>query len=142
MNNPSYRAVHAIPAFMVGGLVWCVLAALLSRLDYGVLGYFSVPGYSTWFILFSAAAVFFPVFFVLRWINRLNMATFPGGLTLATLALVMIGEPASATLTALLTVMAFISGTVAFWCSGVARVQIRAARSNNSFKPKPLRGSA
>ena len=114
MSNLSYRAAHAIPAFMVGGLVWCVLAVFLSRLDYGVLGYFSVPGYPTWLILLTAAAAFFPLFFILRWVKLLNIGTFAGGLALLTLALVSLGESSSATLTVLLVAMSAVSGAVAF----------------------------
>ena len=114
MNTLSYRAAHAIPAFMVGGLVWCVLAVVFSRLDYGVLGYFSAPGYPTWLILLTAAAAFFPLFFVLRWLKLLNMGTFAGGLALLTLALSSLGESSTTTRTALLVAMSAISGAVAF----------------------------
>ena len=114
MNTPHIRAVHAIPAFIVGGTVWCVLAMLLSHVDEGVLGFFSAPGLSTWLILFSAAAVYFPVFFLLRALKRLSRASFAGGLALVTLALLLLDASASPRLIALLSAMAAVSGAVAF----------------------------
>jgi hypothetical protein len=113
MKNLDYRAVHAIPALIVGGMIWCALAIILARVDYGVLGPFSSPGIPTWFIVITAATPFFPLFFILRSINLLNIWTFSGGLAFAALGLSLLGEPAPAT-TALHVVMAAVSGAVAF----------------------------
>ena len=115
MSHPNYRIVHAIPAFMVGGVVWCVLALFLSKVDYGVLGFFTAPGNSTFIVILTAAVVFFPLFVLLRWVKLLNMGMFAGGLALATLALAWLSEPSSgATLLSLFVIMSLVAGSVAF----------------------------
>ena len=114
MKNLEYRVVHAVPAFMVGGFVWCVLAMVLSQIDHGVLGYFTVPGHQTSLILLTPALVFFPAFFILRWLRLLHVVTFAGSMALGAFVLSVIGEPTALSVTVLRVVMAGVSGSVAF----------------------------
>ena len=68
----------------------------------------------SWGNLYVAAFVFFPLFFFLRWLRILNILTLAGGIVMATLAFSLHGGNASAIPILLRTVMAAISGCVAF----------------------------
>lgn len=126
MSKLEYRVAHAVPAFMVGGLVWCLLAMVLSRMEPGVLGYFALPGNSTWVILGTAGSTFFALFLFLRWLDWLNLAAFSGGLALLTLILVLLGNEPQTMVLALLVAMSAVSGAIAFMVlRGGARADLR-----------------